>query len=166
MGETTNEESGETRGRRAFLTGAIAGSAAGLVGAASLTAKSGAKESGPAVHTTKRVEWRLASSFPSSLDTIYGAGEVLSERVAAMTGGAFSIRVYESGELVPGLQVMDAVQKGSAEIGQTGSYYYIGKNPALAFDTCVPFGLTARQQTAWLLEAGGLAHIHRLFADL
>ena len=166
MAETSSKgEGGESRGRRAFLTGAIAGSAAGLVGAASLTAKSGAKESGPAVHTTKRVEWRLASSFPSSLDTIYGGGEVLSERVAAMTDGAFNIRVYEAGELVPGLQVMDAVQKGSAEIGQTGSYYYIGKNPALVFDTCVPFGFTPRQQNAWLNEGGGLELIQGLYSD-
>ena len=166
MAETSsNGEGGESRGRRAFLTGAIAGSAAGLVGAASLTAKSGAKESGPAVHTTKRVEWRLASSFPSSLDTIYGAGEVLSEEVSAMTDGAFNTRVYEAGELVPGLQVMDAVQKGSAEIGQTGSYYYIGKNPALVFDTCLPFGFTPRQQNAWLNEGGGLELIQELYSD-
>ena len=157
MTETSDKgEGGQDRGRRAFLTGAIAGSAAGLVGAASLTAKRGAEKAGPAVHTTKRVEWRLASSFPSSLDTIYGGGEVLSEQVSAMTDGAFNIRVYEAGELVPGLQVMDSVQKGSAEIGQTGSYYYIGKNPALAFDTCVPFGFTPRQQNAWLNEGGGL----------
>jgi len=165
MGETTKDMSGETRGRRAFLTGAIAGSAAGLVGAAALTAKSGSKETGPAVHTTKRVEWRLASSFPSSLDTMYGAAEALSEQVAAMTGGAFKIQVYEANELVPALQVMDAVQKGSPEIGQTGSYYYIGKNPALVFDTCVPFGFTPRQQNAWLNEGGGLDLIQELYSD-
>ena len=165
MGETTKEQGGEGRGRRAFLTGAVAGSAAGLVGAAAFTARGKTAGSGPAVHTTKRVEWRLASSFPSSLDTIYGAGEVLSERVAAMTNGAFNIRVYESGELVPGLQVMDAVQKGSAEIGQTASYYYIGKNPALAFDTCVPFGFTPRQQNAWLHEGGGLDFVQELYSD-
>jgi TRAP-type mannitol/chloroaromatic compound transport system substrate-binding protein len=130
-----------------------------------MTSRGTATESGPAVHTTKRVSWRLASSFPSSLDTIYGAGEVLSERVAAMTEGAFNIRVYQSGELVPGLQVMDAVQKGSAEIGQTASYYYIGKNPALAFDTCLPFGFTPRQQNAWLHEGGGLDFVQELFSD-
>ncbi len=165
MGETSDEKSANTSGRRAFLTGAVAGTATGLVGAAAMTSRKGATETGPAIHTTKRVSWRLASSFPSSLDTIYGAGEVLSERVAAMTGGAFNIRVYEAGELVPGLQVMDAVQKGSAEIGQTASYYYIGKNPALAFDTCVPFGFTPRQQNAWLQEGGGLEFVQELYSD-
>ena len=115
--------------------------------------------------TTKRVRWRLASSFPRSLDTIYGAAEVMAERVAAMTGGAFEIRVYPAGELVPALQVMDAVQRSTVQIGQTASYYYIGKNPALAFDTCVPFGLTARQQAAWLLEGGGLELVNKRFAD-
>jgi TRAP-type mannitol/chloroaromatic compound transport system substrate-binding protein len=165
MSESPLEKSAGTSGRRAFLTGAIAGSAAGLVGAAAITARGRGAESGAAVHTKKRVEWRLASSFPSSLDTIYGAGEVIAERVAAMTEGAFKIRVYQAGELVPGLQVMDAVQKGSAEIGQTASYYYIGKNPALAFDTCLPFGFTPRQQNAWLQEGGGLEFVQELYSD-
>jgi TRAP-type mannitol/chloroaromatic compound transport system substrate-binding protein len=111
------------------------------------------------------VQWRLASSFPSSLDTIYGAAEVLAERVEAMSEGRFRIRVYEAGEMVPALQVLDGVQKGSVQVGQTGGYYYTGKNPALAFDTCVPFGLTSRQQSAWLLEGGGLELVRELYAD-
>lgn len=133
--------------RRDFLTGAAFGAVA-CVGGGSAT-------DAPAVHTTKRVRWRLASSFPRSLDTLFGASEVLAERVKAMTDGAFDIRVYPAGELVPGLQVMDAVQQGTVQIGQTASYYYTGKAPVLAFETCVPFGLTARQQDAWLDEAGG-----------
>jgi len=147
-------------GRRGFLTaGAIA--AAGT--AASCCPEDRAV--GPNVHTAQRVRWRLASSFPSSLDTIYGAAEVLSERVGAMTGGAFEIRVFEAGEIVKGLDVMDPVQNGAVEVGQTASYYYKGKNPALSFDTCVPFGMNARQQAAWLMEDGGLELIHELFAD-
>ena len=111
------------------------GAAGGLLAAAASSTSRPKEADVPAIHTGKRVEWRLASSFPSSLDTIFGASEVLSERVAAMTGGLFRIRVYQAGELVPGLQVLDAVQKGSVEVGQTGGYYYIGKHPALAFDT-------------------------------
>ncbi len=145
--------------RRRFLQGSA------LAGAAGLTACGGAATKGPAIQTGQRVRWRLASSFPRSLDTIFGAAEVLSERVAAMTDGQFEIRVFPAGELVPGLQVLDAVQSGVAHIGQSGSYYYMGKNPALAFDTCVPFGLTARQQTAWLDEAGGREVLAPLFAD-
>jgi TRAP-type mannitol/chloroaromatic compound transport system substrate-binding protein len=149
------------------LTGALSGTAAGLVGAAAIGVFRGgdAGAGGPAVHTGGRVKWRLASSFPESLDTIYGAAEVLAERVAAMSGGRFEIRPYQAGELVPALQVLDAVQKGSVEVGQTGGYYYIGKHPAMAFDTTVPFGFTPRQQTAWLLEAGGIDLMRELYAE-
>ena len=151
--------------RRSFLTGGLVGAAAGVVGSAT----TGVMRRDVAKSATgggrKLVEWRLASSFPQSLETIYGASEVLAERVAAMTDGAFRIRCYQAGELVPALQVMDAVQKGSAEVGQTAGYYYTGKSPSLAFDTCVPFGLTARQQSAWLLEAGGLELMRKVYAD-
>jgi len=144
--------------RRAFLRASVLGGLGSCAPAAAPT-------DAPAIATGLRVRWRLASSFPRSLDTIYGAAEVMSERVKAMTDGQFDIRVYQAGELVPALQVMDAVQQGTVQIGQTASYYYIGKNPALAFDTCVPFGLTARQQSAWLLEGGGLALVNKRFAD-
>ena len=143
--------------RRAFLSSTLLGTA-GLAACAE-------SQQGPAVQTRKKVIWRLTSSFPRGLDTIYGGAEVLSERVAAMSGGDFTIRPYPGGELVPGLQVLDAVQQGTVQVGQTCSYYYTGKNPALAFDTCVPFGLTARQQTAWLMESGGLALLRKAFAD-
>ncbi|WP_428263568.1 TRAP transporter substrate-binding protein [Haliangium sp.] len=121
--------------------------------------------SGPAVHTGEKVRWRLASSFPRSLDTVLGAAEALAELVSAMTGGRFQIRVHSGGELVPALEVMDSVQQGSVEVSQTCSYYFKGKNPALVFDTTVPFGLTPRQQTAWLLEGGGQELIRELYAD-
>ena len=165
MEDSLEQTESQASPRRAFLTGAISGAAAGLVGAAAVGSRKSQELDGPAVHTKDRVEWRLASSFPSSLDTIYGGGVVLSERVSAMSDGAFNIRVHQAGELVPGLQVMDAVQEGAAEIGQTASYYYIGKNPALAFDTCVPFGFTPRQQSAWLHEGGGLEFVQELYSD-
>ncbi|MBW1881767.1 MAG: TRAP transporter substrate-binding protein [Deltaproteobacteria bacterium] len=148
--------------RRDFLQNALVGGAAGTL----LAGCGGPEgEQGPAVHTGRKVRWRMASSFPRSLDTIYGAAEVMAERVSAMTDGNFEIRVYSAGELVPGLEVMDAVQQGTVQIGQTASYYYIGKNPALAFDSCVPFGFVARQQAAWLLEGGGLDLVHEMFSD-
>ena len=144
--------------RRDLLTGTLAG---GLLTAC------GGSEGGaaPAVHTTKRIRWRLASSFPRTLDSIYGASEIMAEKVKAMTDGQFDIRCYPAGELVPGLEVLDAVQHGTVPIGQSASYYYIGKNPALAFDTCVPFGMTARQQNAWMLEGGGQELVNELYAD-
>ena len=148
--------------RRDFLKKAGLGGAA----AAGLACTPSANQSsGPAVAKGQKIRWRLASSFPRALDTIFGCAEVFADRLKAMTDGQFDIRVHPAGELVPGLEVMDAVQQGTAQVGHTCSYYYTGKNPALAFDTCVPFGLNARQQTAWLLEAGGLKLIHELFSD-
>lgn len=137
----------------------------GAVAAAGTAACGGADAGAPAVQTGRRVTWRLASSFPRGLDTIYGAAEDLARRVAAMTDDRFQIRVYPAGELVPGLQVLDAAQQGTVQAAHSASYYFIGKNPALAFDCSVPFGLTTRGHTAWLLHGGGLERMRELFAD-
>lgn len=110
------------------------------------------------------IRWRLASSFPKSLDTLYGAAETLSKRVAALTGGKFQIRVFAGGELVPGLQVLDSVGNGTVECGHSAGYSYVGKNLALAFDTAVPFGLTARQQNAWMYAGGGIEALRKIYA--
>lgn len=124
------------------------------------------EESGaPAVITQPRIDWRLASSYPRSLDTLFGAAEFFCKRVAELTDNHFRIRPYPAGELVPGLQVMDAVQQGTVQVGQTAGYYYTGKHPALAFETTVPFGLTARQQAAWLTRAGGLELLGQILSD-
>jgi TRAP-type mannitol/chloroaromatic compound transport system substrate-binding protein len=119
----------------------------------------------PFVQGTPRVTWRLASSFPNSLDTIFGAAQVLSRRVSALTDGRFRIRPYAAGELVPAFEVLGAVQTGTVHMGHAASYYFKGKNPALVFDCTVPFGLTARQQNAWLYDGGGLELMRELFSD-
>lgn len=111
------------------------------------------------------VRWRMATSWPHSLDTIFGGAETISRRVREMSSGRFLIQPFAAGELVPGLEVLEAVQNGSVECGHTASYYYLGKNPALAFGTAVPFGLTAQQQNAWLYAGGGLEAIDRLYSD-
>ncbi|MGC6486814.1 MAG: TRAP transporter substrate-binding protein [Planctomycetota bacterium] len=153
--------------RRAFLTGGLTGAAGGIVAASAAGVFRRGGDAAPLADGARRerVEWRLASSFPRTLDGIYGVAERLAATVAAMTGGAFRIRCHQAGELVPAAQVMDAVQQGSAEIGQSAGYYYTGKNPALAFDTCIPFGLTARQQMAWLGHAGGRELLRAVYAD-
>ena len=139
--------------RRKFLKAAGAGVAAGAAMMPTLSrAQAGA---------LPEVKWRLASSFPKSLDTIYGAAETMSKRVAAATGGKFQIQVFAAGEIVPGLQVLDAVQNGTVQAGHTAPYYYWGKDPAFALDTAVPFGLNARQMNAWQIFGGGL----ELFRD-
>src|ERR1700694_1590354 len=139
--------------RRKFLQSAGAGAAAG---AAMLPTLSRAQAA-----ALPDVKWRLASSFPKSLDTIYRAAETLSKRVAACTGGKFQIQVFAAGEIVPGLQVLDAVQNGTVQAGHTAPYYYWGKDPAFALDTAVPFSLNARQTNAWQIFGGGL----ELFRD-
>lgn len=111
------------------------------------------------------VRWRMATSWPKSLDTIFGGAETISKRVSEMTNGRFTITPFAAGEIVPGLQVLDAVQTGTVECGHSPSYYYVGKNPALAFGTSVPFGLTGQQQNAWLYHGGGLEAMQKLYSD-
>jgi TRAP-type mannitol/chloroaromatic compound transport system substrate-binding protein len=107
------------------------------------------------------IKWRLASSFPKSLDTIYGAAETMSKRIAASTDNKFQIQVFAAGEIVPGLQVLDAVQNGTVQAGHTAPYYYWGKDAAFALDTAIPFSLNARQTNAWQIFGGG----NELFAE-
>jgi len=123
------------------------------------------KESINSTTSLPKVQWRMATSWPISLDTIYGGAETISERVNALSGGNFQIKPYAAGEIVPGLEVLDAVQAGSVECGHTASYYYKGKNPSFAFGTSVPFGLTAQQQNSWLYEAGGIQAMNAVFND-
>ena len=150
--------------RRSFLRkSGIAAAAGGLV--AGCSSESTEASGGPSVITQQKVRWRLISSFPRSLDTIFGAAEVFAQRVHALTDGNFDIRVYPAGEIVPYDQVLESVQQGTVHMGHTASYYFKGKNPALPFDCSVPFGLTSRQQTAWLLHGGGLEIMRELFSD-
>jgi TRAP-type mannitol/chloroaromatic compound transport system substrate-binding protein len=113
--------------------------------------------SAPAIAQTPTVKWRCASSFPKSLDTIYGAAETAAKAVNDITGGKFQIQVFAAGEIVPGLQVADAVQAGTVECGHTAPYYYFGKDPTFAFGTAIPFGLNQRQYDAWWYMGGGEA---------
>lgn len=111
------------------------------------------------------VRWRFQSSFPRVLDVLYGTAERIAARVAALTENRFRISVFPAGEIVPALQVLDAVQAGTIEAGHTAAYWYIGKEPGFAFFTTMPFGLTTRQLTAWLRHGGGNQLGDALFAD-
>jgi TRAP-type mannitol/chloroaromatic compound transport system substrate-binding protein len=102
------------------------------------------------------VKWRLTSSFPKSLDTIYGAAEAFAKAVAEATDKKFQIQVFAPGEIVPGLQALDAVTNGTVEMCQSASYYYFGKDPTFALATAVPFGLNSRMQNAWMYFGGGM----------
>ena len=118
----------------------------------------------PAVHAQAAVRWRLASSFPKSLDTIYGGAEVFANAVKAMTGGKFEISVHAGGELMPAFGVVDGVQAGTVEICHTAPYYFYGKNPAFALGSAIPFGLNARGMNAWMKHGNGRKLINELYA--
>jgi len=111
------------------------------------------------------VRWRLASSFPKSLDTIYGGAEVFSKAVKAMSGGKFEISVHSGGELMPPFGVVDGVQNGTVEMCHTVPYYFYGKNPAFALGSAIPFGLNARQMTAWMLHGNGRKLMNEFYAN-
>ena len=139
--------------RRSFLRHVSVAAAAGIVSTSAIA------------HDLPAIRWRMATSWPKSLDTLFGGCEALAERVSKLTDGKFSIRAFAGGEIVPGLQVLDAVQQGTVECGHTAAYYYIGKNLAFAFDTGLPFGLTTRQQNSWFYYGEGLKLLRELFAQ-
>jgi TRAP-type mannitol/chloroaromatic compound transport system substrate-binding protein len=118
----------------------------------------------PAVHAQPAIRWRLASSFPKSLDTLYGGAEVFAARVKAMTGGRFEISTHAAGELMPAFGVVDGVQQGTVEVAQTAPYYFFGKSEVFALGCAIPFGLNSRQMTAWMVEGNGLKLMREFYA--
>jgi TRAP-type mannitol/chloroaromatic compound transport system substrate-binding protein len=129
--------------RRDFLKVSAAGAAATAVASPAIA------------QSSPEIKWRLTSSFPKSLDTIYGGAEQLAKYVAEMTDNKFQIQVFSAGEIVPGLQALDATSNNTVEMCHTVSYYYVGKDPTFAIYSAVPFGLNARQQNSWWYQGGG-----------
>ena len=156
-------------GRRSFLIKAGAAAAAGALVACGKQEEPPKKEaaSAPAAPAAvgREVKWRITSSFPKSLDTIYGGAEVLARRVKAITGGKFDIQVFAPGEIAPGGQALDVVQNGTVECCHTCSYYFVGKDKAFAFGTAVPFGLNNRQQNAWVYNGGGQKLLDEFYSN-
>lgn len=147
--------------RRQFLTGA-GGGLAGLAGLAT----SPLEVSGQTAQANSLpvVKWRMTSSFPKSVDTIFGVAEGIAKRVGSASGGKFQIQVFAAGEIVPALQALDAVQINTVECAHTAPYFYVGKDPTFAFGCAIPFGLNARQQNAWTYFGGGLALMRDFYA--
>src|SRR3981189_3562103 len=131
--KVTQPKGQDSMKRRDFLKATGIGAA----GAATLAA--------PAIaQSMPELKWRLTASWPKSLDTLYGGCEYFARRVAEITDGRFQIQVFAAGEIVPGLQVLDAVQNGTVEMGHTASYYYFGKDPAFTFATACRLRPTLR----------------------
>ena len=111
------------------------------------------------------IRWRMATSWPKSLDILFGGAESLCSQVDKMTNGRFIITPYAAGEIVDGFGVLDAVSDDTVQCGHTASYYYFERSPALAFGSNVPFGLTAQQQNAWLYYGGGLELLNQVYTN-
>jgi len=118
----------------------------------------------PAVHAQAAVRWRLASSFPKSLDTIFGSAEKFSQTVKALSGGKFEVSVHPAGELMPAFGVVDALEKDTIEMAQSAAYYFAGKDPIFSMSCAVPFGLTTLQMAAWKDHGGGRKLFNDFFA--
>jgi TRAP-type mannitol/chloroaromatic compound transport system substrate-binding protein len=119
----------------------------------------------PAVHAQAAVRWRLASSFPKSLDTIYGGAEVFARAVRNLSGGRFEVVVHAAGDLMPAFAVLDAVQNGHIEIAHTAPYYFYAQNQAFALGCAIPFGFNARQMNAWMLRGNGRRLMDEFYAN-
>ena len=141
--------------RRKFLTNAAGTGIAGILAAGVA----------PAVHAQQAIRWRLASSFPKALDTIYGGAEEFAKQVKEMSGGKFVISVHPGGELMPAFGVVDGVQQGTVECAHTAPYYFFGKDDTFAINCAIPFGLNSRQMTAWMFEGNGLKLFREFYAN-
>src|SRR6202162_3625816 len=129
--------------RREFIKAAGLGVAASAVPAPAIA------------QSMPEIKWRMPCSWPKSLETLYGAADTMAKAVAGATDNKFQIQVFAAGEIVPGLQIVDAVQNGTVECGHTASYYYFGKDPTFAFGTSVAFGPNARLNQGWWTAGGG-----------
>lgn len=142
--------------RRSFFKKAGVATA-GAAGASTLAAPAIAQD-------MPKITWRLTSSFPKALDTIYGAGETMANYVREASGGNFDIQVFAAGEIVGGLEAKNAAADGTVEMAHTASYYYIGQDPTYALGTAIPFGMNYRQRNAWLYHGGGSEMLDEFYA--
>jgi len=164
----------DTTSRRKFVAMAIAAAGASTLAASCSSdgdddegASTGDSDLDEALQASDlpEIEWDLATSWPISLDTIYGGAEFFAQQVTAMTGGRFTINAAPGGDLVPALEILQSVQSGAVNAGHTASYYYRGLDEICGFGTAIPFGLTARQQNGWLYEGGGLEMLQDIYRE-
>jgi TRAP-type mannitol/chloroaromatic compound transport system substrate-binding protein len=118
------------------------------------------------VSAQANIRWRIASSFPKSLDTLFGVCDVFAKKVSDMSGGKFQITTHAAGELMPAFGVLDGVSNGTVEMANTAPYYFFGKDPTYALDCAIPFGLNSRQMTAWMFEGNGLKLTREFYAKV
>ncbi len=139
--------------RRDFIKGASAGSVAtvGMLGGINT------------VSAGKTIKWKMVTSWPKNFPGLGTGANFLAKTINEMSGGRLKVKVYGANEIVPALEVFDAVSRGTAQMGHSGAYYWKGKHPATQFFTTVPFGLTAQEMNGWLYHGGGLALWEELY---
>ncbi len=127
--------------------------------AATLVACGGAEKEIVEVEVEKKVDpinWKMVTTWPKNFPGLGTGAENLANNITEMSGGRLNVKVYAAGELVPPLEVFDAVSRGTAEMGHSAAYYWKGKAPAAQFFTAVPFGLTAQEINSWIYHGGGM----------
>ena len=145
--------------RRKFLkkTGIAAGTlaAAGMATACGSSSDSDSQGAGAPAISTKKYTWRAVTTWPPSLPVLGSAMQRIADELEVMSSGRLKIKVYNAGELIPGLEVFDAVTQGAAQVGHGAAYYWAGKIPASVFFASIPFGMNAQQMNSWLFYGGG-----------
>ena len=146
--------------RRKFVSALGLGAAATALSACGQKdcAESGVTESG------KTWNWKMVTTWPKNYPGLGTSPEKFASLVSEMSNGRINITVYGANELVPALEVFDAVSQGSAQMGHGAAYYWKGKHPATPFFTSVPFGLTATEMNSWLAYGGGQELWDELYA--
>ncbi len=156
MNEVQNQTEQPQGGRRKFFMAAAATAALAACSKQEEKPAAAAAPAAPAVVTQQKIRWRLTSSFPKVLDTLFGVNDVFAAKVKEMSGGNFEITTHAAGELVPAFGTIDAVKDGTVEMANTAPYYFFGKDETFALACAIPFGLNARQMTAWMYDGNGL----------
>ncbi|MFK5893523.1 MAG: twin-arginine translocation signal domain-containing protein, partial [Pseudomonadota bacterium] len=127
-----------------------------IKGIGATSAVSGGLLASQPVLAKKNIKWKMVTSWPKNFPGLGSGANFLAKTINSMTGGRLKVKVYGANELVPALEVFDAVSRGTAEMGHSGAYYWKGKHPATQFFTAVPFGFTAQEMNAWLYYGGGM----------
>lgn len=112
----------------------------------------------------KTIQWNMVTTWPPGFQGLGTGAEHLASLINKLSNGRLKVKVYGANELVPALQVFDAVSSGSVQMGHGAAYYWKGKLPAASFFSSVPFGLNAQEMNGWLLKGGGLELWQELYA--
>jgi len=136
--------------RKAFLRQSAIAGVAGLTASLVSCKQTDAAVPQANIITNKKYRWKCVTTWPPNFPVVGEGALLLADWIREMSAGRLDIKVYGGGELVPALEVWDAVVNGAAEMGTGASYYWAGKDPSTQFFTTVPFGMNAQQMNAWL----------------